>query len=253
MQSVNIVYSDVVENIQSAAFTVARINSSHGRTVSAPSVDAMSRIPFKVSAYHTGLTCRFVETAEAVVTVFKAKQFAATITLTQSVVMTTAALWQLHDKVSTALARSDLALLDSQLDLVYSRLPADRHASPQESIAVMGFIHHAAADMPGFQQMCEGFLRLESPEWIGTGQLYADAQSDGCAQRFRYRLTRDDNAIELTAKVLRLTTLAFEHYSRDLTRIMPRLADLDAKKNEAGKSGTVFGDAAWNEAGLRAL
>lgn len=247
MESVRIVHSEVVEKIQRAAFAVARVNDSQDRTVSARNASSMSRIPFRVSAYHTGLTCRFVETAEAVVTVFKAKHFAATITLTQAVIVTAAAVWQLYETVRSSIEQEDLGLLDQHLRKVFTGDARDRQAGIAVSTIVSSFIRHAESDVPGFEQLCERFLRLGKSEWSGTGQLYAAADSEGCAVQFRHRLTREDQPIELMADVLYLTALAYEHFSIELLRAMPSLKELDEKIGTDDRPGSYVPGVPWTE------
>lgn len=220
---------DVIDNLQSVAFTVARVGDSLARVVSASNESSMSRNPFRVSTYHAGLTYRFVESAEAVITVFKARQYTATITLTQSVIMTTAALWQLYLRVDSSIKRDDSRFLETYLQRIFSGEAGERLARTADADNVMRFIERADADYPMFRQSCEELFELDRPEWFGTGALYGDGERSGHSMEFRRRLSESDAPIALMSMVLKLTALAYEHYDRELARLLPRLVALDQR------------------------
>ncbi len=222
-------YSEVVENLQAAAFALARIGESSERVVSAGNESSMTRVPFRVSTYHAGLTCRFIESAEAVITVFKARHYAATITLTQSVMTTTAALWQLYLRVDSSIKRNDMRHLESYLVRIFAAEAGARSARASDAANVMRFIQQVDADYPLFQRNCEELFQFDQPEWFGSGQLYAERERERFSLEFRPRMSEADAPIGLMGSVLKFTVLAYEHYDRELTRLMPRLASLDER------------------------
>ncbi len=240
--------SQVVDNLQATAFTVARVADSIARVVSARDESSMQRAPFRVSSYHAGLSCRFAEQIEAAIMVFKAERYAATITLTQSVVMTTAALWQLFVRVDSSIKREDIRYLVRYLTRVFAAESAGRATPPADAANVMRFIQQADADYPLFQSHCEELFRFDRPEWFGTGRLYADRQEGDYRMEFHRRMSGNGELIVLMSSVLRFTALAYEHYSRELTRLMPALALLDGREATAAGLPAVIAGPAGNRA-----
>ena len=236
---------EVFDQLQNVASAEDRISEALESFVAADTITSTGRAPFKVATYHSGLTCRFLE---AVRTVFKARLFGASITLTGSAVETAAALWELSSVVKAATEGSRLASVTDLLDTLQAAEAKTPQTRAPRSFRVARFVRHLDRQFPGFEQECQALFMTDRPEWYGASRLYSDAEIGAFGMQFKQRLSYLDDSVRRMASVLMLTSSAYEHIDRALKWAMPNLASLDERERLATRASSAqFGLKRWTD------
>jgi len=239
---------ELFDQLQDVASAEDRIRDALENFVAADTITSTARTPFKVATYRSGLTCRFLETLEAVRTVFKARQLGASITLTGSAVETAASLWELAAVVKTATEVSQLAPLIDLLDTLYAAEPKTSQTRTPRSFRVARFVRHLDRQFPGFEHECQALFMADRPEWYGAGRLYSDEEIGAFGIQFKRHVSYLDDSVRRMSAVLMLTSSAYEHTDRALKWAMPNLASLDAREHAAtSESSSGFGFTRWTD------
>ena len=162
--------------------------------------------------------------ARAALQTFEAQQFAAAFVLTRAAVETTAALWYLDEKISTALEQKKLG----DLDECVVRLLAGTYAWEDfpDPIRVGKFVECVERSVPGFKEQYQMLSEYAHPNAHGTTGLYSTIDRVNILVDFGLKERNTKPAKALCIANLSVTLMLFERTYNHLSDLVPEFVKL---------------------------
>jgi len=163
---------EVVESLMSEIRgRLELIESSLPHEVDALAVSPTSRLPFMALTFRETLIWRMAELSRSAYEEFIKERLSAAILLTRGAVETSAALWYLDTKVSSALKAEALGDIAQYL----MQLFGGHRAFPDlpQAISVLTFVGCVEKRLEGFRHQYDLLSEFAHPNWAGTTGLYS--------------------------------------------------------------------------------
>jgi len=197
------------------------------------SVDAMavspeSKLPFKVLLYRESLIWRMAELSRGAFDNFGADNLVSAIVLTRAAVETSAALWYLCGKVTTAVESNDVGNIDEYLMKMYVGIAtgAPTEVVMPRPVRVGKFLDGVEKDMPGFNHQYGILCEYAHPNWAGTALMYSRNDTENRVTYFGKNMRKADNSKTIGVVNLSVALMMFERSYKRITEILPAFSKL---------------------------
>jgi hypothetical protein len=205
------------------------LESNLPASVDAMAVSRASKVPFKVLLYREAATWRTVELARGAFNNFGTDCLVSAIVLTRAAVETSAALWYLCGKVTTAVESNDMGSIDEYLMRMYVGIATD---APQQKavmprpIRVGKFLESVEKDIPGFNHQFGILCEYAHPNWAGTALMYSKNDVDNLVTYFGRNMRNADNTKVIGVVNLSVALVMFERSYNRIAEILPAFTKL---------------------------
>jgi len=183
-----------------------------------PPALSRSKLPFKALAYREALIWRVTELGRAALENCDRQRYAAAILLTRAVVETTAALWYLSNKLTSALTAKSIGDLDTYL----MRLSLGNrywHDFP-DAISVLTFVDVVDETVEGFRRQYDSLSEYAHPNYLGTTGLYSQNDAENILVNFGTNARASGAAESICMVNLSVALMIFEHTYNALSDLM---------------------------------
>jgi hypothetical protein len=183
-----------------------------------PLAMSRSKLPFKALLYREALIWRVTELGMAAFENFDANRLAAAILLTRAAVETTAVLWYLCNKITTALKAGSLGDIDDYLmrlslgSRVWEELP--------DTINVLTFVDCVNKTVDGFRRQYDSLSEYSHPNYSGTTGLYSKNDTENILIDFGSNVRSTDGPKHIGVINLSVALTMFEHTYNKLADVM---------------------------------
>jgi len=186
-----------------------------------------SKLPFKALLYREALIWRVTELAMAAFENFEANGLAAAILLTRAAVETTAALWYLCNKITSALKAGSLGDIDDYL--MRLSLGSRVWEESPDPINVLTFVDCVNKTVEGFRQQYDSLSEYSHPNYSGTTGLYSKNDTENILTDFGSNVRNTDGPKHIGVINLSVALMMFHHTYNKLADVMSNFVALSEK------------------------